>query len=175
MLEDSNYQALGERHNIPNVSRSASPAVASHELGLRENVSLHGGLGFRLACARFEIELLIQRVQLKKIAVRFSRRRARTAITNLAKVIAPLPRAIRELLLLRNAFCQLLRICRQIIEHPMHPVAHRRIWTIHDQSKTLRARRRAAPGNRWRKLGSIACELFWDRSFGMKGAGGDVK
>src|SRR5438046_2634835 len=79
-----------------------SPAIPADHFGMREDVALHGTLYVGFCRTSFQIQLRIQRVELEEIPVRIARRRARPSVADLAEVVAALPRAIRNLFLLRH-------------------------------------------------------------------------
>ena len=65
--------------------------VFSYPLRLAQNALCHRLFYFLLACTRFEVKLVAERVESIKISMRFARRRAGAVVADLAEVIAPLP------------------------------------------------------------------------------------
>src|SRR5208337_3986003 len=80
-----------------------------------------------------EIELCIERVEAKEIAVRLARRRTRPVVANFPEVVSPLTRAIIQLLAFRNTFRKRLRACWQVPKHPVHPGSHGRIGVVRNK------------------------------------------
>src|ERR1041385_8353832 len=99
----------------------SSTAIFSDHFGVREDVPLHGALDFGLRCARFQIQLRIHRIKLEKIAVRTAWRRARPPVADFSEIVAPLPRAIRKLLLFCHSLREFSRVSRKVEQHPMDP------------------------------------------------------
>jgi len=60
-------------------------------------VALHRPLDSFPIFARFQVQHVVQRVQMKKVVMRAARR-ARAAIAQIAKTILPLPAAVGQLL-----------------------------------------------------------------------------
>src|SRR5207237_1339154 len=115
--------------------------------------------------ACFQIQYRIQRINSEVIAVRFAGRRGGAAVADLAEVVLSLFRSIGERFLGRHPFRQLVRISRQIEEHPMHPwLLARSVGVVADQGITLRVRGGAAPAQRWRNVLAVAGVRLGNRS-----------
>src|SRR5215470_14856177 len=115
-----------------------SAAVFPDHFGVGEDVAFHGALYVGLRCARFLIQLCIQRIELEEVPVRIARWRTRSSVADFAEIVAPLPRAIRKLLLLGHSFGNFSGLRRQIEYHPMDPRAGGSIRVVHNQREALR-------------------------------------
>lgn len=146
----------------PGLREALLPPVGADDFSLRQNVSFHRLLKLLLARSSLQIYLRSQRIKLEEIPVRFSRRRARPAISNFSEVILSLTRPVGQFFRLCYVFRKLRRACRNIKQHPVRPRSRRSIRVLHNQSKGFGSRRRAAPGKLRRNIFSIAGELLWD-------------
>src|SRR5215469_16875655 len=150
-----------------------SASVTADHFGVREDVALHGAFYVGFRGAGFQIQFCVERIQLEEIAVRIPGRRARSAMPDFAEVVAALPRAIRELVLLWNTFRELSGICRQIEQHPMYPGACGSVRIVHDERKALCLSRRLGPTKRRRGVWSVAGKFLRNGFSGRKGRAGD--
>src|SRR5437773_340981 len=82
------------RRNKP---RPSLALVAADDLGLRQDVALHGALDVVLCCSGGQIELGVEGIELEEIAVRLSGGRARPAVADLREVVSALRAAALNL------------------------------------------------------------------------------
>src|SRR6266705_3743635 len=140
-----------------------SATVAADQLGVCEDVALHGAFDVGFGGPGFQIQLRIEGVEFEEITMRLARRRAWTAVADFAEIVAALAGAVRKLFLLRDSLGKLLSIHREVKQHPVHPGAHRRVGIVHDEREALRFCRWFIPGELRRDVRAVACKFFWDR------------
>src|SRR5260370_23694252 len=86
-----------------------------------------------------------------------------SAISNLLEIIRALQAAAGNALSRGHIFDQTNPIARQIVEHPMHPRAGRRVRIVADERKRFYSLWRAAPLQRRRDIDSVARVLARNR------------
>ena len=79
-------------------------SVSGHELGFRQDVTLHGVLKIRLGGARLEPQCGIQGIQLEEVAVGGARGRARPTVAEPAEVVPTVASATIKFGLLGDIF-----------------------------------------------------------------------
>ena len=109
------------------------PRVAPHELRLPDHVAFHGGIEFLAACSRLEIQLLIEREDFEKVAVR-SGRRTRAAIARLSKTTSAFDSRRR------TTFGDRFGLRINVPHQPVREQPTRRVGIIHDQRQRFRFR-----------------------------------
>src|SRR5712692_1909795 len=107
--------------------------------------------------------------------MRLPRRRARTAIAGSLEVVGALFCSLRRRLGSRDALRQFIHTRRQIIQHPVHPRACRRVRIVTNQRKALRAIRYSAPLERRRSVFAITGMFGWNRFTIFKRRAGERK
>src|SRR5262249_19998471 len=107
--------------------------------------------------------------------MRLPRWRTRAAVANSLEVVDALLCTSRRGLGSRDALRQLIDVCRQIIQHPVHPSACRRVWIITNQGKALSAIRYAAPLERRRDIIAVTGMLRRNRFTLFECRAGELK
>jgi len=100
---------------------SATLVETDYFMGI-EDMPLHGIEQILFSDARFEVELLIQREEFKKVPV-CAAWRARPAVTNLLPAVAALFHTAGQVAFLFNFFFQLVNAYRDVEYDPTHPGA----------------------------------------------------
>jgi hypothetical protein len=126
--------------------------IGSHQLSFGEAMSVHRFEQFLFRETGLEFELRVECVELEKVAVRFAGRRTRPAIADALVVVQALLCTVGQLRRYCHAFSQTGGVRRQIVNHPMHPGAHRRIGVVANQREAFRGGRHARPLQRGRKV-----------------------
>ena len=142
---------------------------ARDQFGLGENVAFDRAFYIRDFGFRFQPGLVIQRVQLEKIVMGRSGRRARAAVTNLAVIVLALTRAVKKFRLRGDALGQRTRCGRQVVQQPVNHRFLRRVRIIHDQCEALCAGGRLGPCQRGRNIRTIASVLRGNGAVGDNG------
>src|SRR6516162_4466737 len=119
-----------------------SARVSSHVFALGEHMILHRALNIFLGRTRRKIQFCVQCIKLEKVAVRLTRRRARSSVAGISEIGLTLTRSVREIFVLWNSLGQRTHFGRQIEGNPVYPASHRGVGIVGDQSETPCTRRR---------------------------------
>src|SRR5262249_41943289 len=106
--------------------------------------------------AGFELQGFVQGVELEEVSVRLARGWAGPAIAQPAEIVLALLGSSGHVLAFVQILGEFSRRGRQVIQHPMHPRAYRRVWIISDEDQTLGACGNTAPFKRRREVFLIA-------------------
>src|SRR5271165_1371407 len=139
----------------------------THMFRFSQDVAFHRSVKLRAGGSGREVELHIEGIQAEEIAMRLARRRTRPVVANLSEVVAALPRAILQLLALRNVLAKGMRVSGKVPKYPVHPGSHGSIGVIHDQSVAGSLCRRAAPIQCGRHIRAFTGEFLGN--FGARG------
>src|ERR1019366_350076 len=95
----------------------------SHELSLGQDVPFHGFLQFSLGCPGWQVQRIVESVELEEITVRLALRRGGTAVADVVEVVLPLLCPVSERCFRRHALLQITSLGWQVEENPMDPGA----------------------------------------------------
>src|SRR5207244_4638960 len=119
-------------------------------------------------------KLRIERVDFEEVTMRAAWR-AGTAVANLLKVVGALHAAAWKCFSRRRVLDQTNLVSRQIVEHPMHPGARRRVGIVANDRERLCRLWHAGPLQRRRDVDAIASVLLWNRFAFLECSTGCVK
>ena len=125
-------------------------------MSLAEDVALHRAKQVLLCRARFERNLRVEGIQFEKVAMRATRRRARSAITRALEIVDALPGAVGEGFSRGNLLGKFRHRRRESVKDPMDPRAHRRVRVVANQREALGVCRNIGPLQRRRNVFVIA-------------------
>ncbi len=143
---------------IPN---SSFLRIRSHRFAFGEDVAVHGVQQLIAGGFAGNVNLRVERIEFEIIPVRLPRRRTRAAVAHLLEIVHALPRAVRELIALREIFCKSALSRGNVIDDPMNISSAGRVWVFEKNREALSSLWRAAPGKRGRDVLALTGILLW--------------
>jgi hypothetical protein len=140
--------------------------VLPDELGAPEHVAAHRLHEVLAGRAGREAQRRVERVELEHVAVRRAGRRARPAPAELPEVVLPLRGSVGAQPR-RDSGGQGRRLSGNVVDHPVHPVAARRVGIVHDERERPRPGRGVGPLELGRAVLSVAGVIDRDPRAGL--------